>query len=92
MANATETSSLTPLSAVAPSRFLPLLKNSSRVQILETIHEEESEGDNMISEEVCSQVPSSPVSSFFSTACFLQVMDKPLPSCTRPTIACQYCA
>ncbi|KAM1032798.1 hypothetical protein ACFX2I_036341 [Malus domestica] len=91
MANTTETSSLTPFSAVAPSRFLPLLQNSSRVQIqsLETIHEEESEGDNMIADETCSQVPSSPVSSLLPAACFLQVTKS---SYTRHTIACQSCA
>ncbi|XP_016648170.1 PREDICTED: PLASMODESMATA CALLOSE-BINDING PROTEIN 2-like [Prunus mume] len=46
-ASKAETSRLTPLSAVAPSRFLPLLKHS-RVQVhmpLDTIHEEEPADD-----------------------------------------------
>ncbi|CAL9015909.1 unnamed protein product [Prunus brigantina] len=104
-ASKAETSRLTPLSAVSPSRFLPLLKHS-RVQVhmpLDTIHEEEPADDiNIIVEnnpEINYSLPqaSSPASSLLSSpsTCFLQVMNKPLSSYNRTgSIAChgQYCA
>lgn len=104
-ASKAETSRLTPLSAVAPSHFLPLLKHS-RVQVhmpLDTIHEEEPADDiNIIVEnnpEINYSLPqaSSPASSLLSSpsTCFLQVMNKPLSSYNHTSsIAChgQYCA
>ncbi|GKU92624.1 hypothetical protein SLEP1_g6331 [Rubroshorea leprosula] len=77
---ATESSPLTPFSAVAPPPFLAV----SRLHIhitLETIHEEENEG------EINELLPqnSSLTSTPFSSTCFLEVQKAPLSSYNQIT-------
>ncbi|TYJ30748.1 hypothetical protein E1A91_A06G151100v1 [Gossypium mustelinum] len=67
-----ETPALAPFSAVVPARFIAVPRLHNTHITLETIHEEENEG------EISMEVQSTPSSSFLST-CFFQVK-KPLPS------------
>ncbi|KAG8490721.1 hypothetical protein CXB51_013783 [Gossypium anomalum] len=68
-----ETPALTPFSAVVPARFIAVPRLHNTHIILETIHEEENEG------EISMEVPSSSSPSSFLSTCFFQVK-KPLPS------------
>ncbi|TYH67340.1 hypothetical protein ES332_D06G182500v1 [Gossypium tomentosum] len=73
-----ETPALTPFSAIVPARFIAVPRLHNTHITLETIHEEENEGE--ISMEVpSSSSPSPPPTSSFLSTCFFQVK-KPLPS------------
>lgn len=77
---AADRSPLTPLSAVAPVRFLEVYRlHVHEVSSLETIHEEETEEEGEDCVET-SQLASTSPPSFVASMCFLEV-HRPFPSC-----------